>query len=203
MAVGRRSEEIASAAALAAALVMTNAADRYIDRVGESAPVSPDLLLSRLPTVDLSWLYWWGAAAFIALAVAAAVSRERGRWPFLARSYALVLAARAGLMTLTPLHIPAGAVSVDHGFWYSSVGRHLTTHHDLFFSMHTAMPFLGALVFRDKPVRLACGLLSILMGATVLLLKTHYSIDVAGAFLVTYALYHFQRRWLEPAIATC
>lgn len=197
---GRRIEGPASLAALAAALLLTNAADRYLDRVGEAAPVSPDLLLTRLPPIDASWLYWWGAAGFVVLAVAAAVLRERDRWPFLVRSYAFVLAARAGLMILTPLHIPAGAVSVDHGFLYWTVGRHLTTHHDLFFSMHTALPFLGALVFRDRPVRLACGALSVVMAATVLLLKTHYSIDVAGAYLVTYALYHLQLRWVEPMV---
>ena len=62
----------------------------------------------------------------------------------------MLVASRAGLMVLTPLH------------------------HDLFFSM--------------------------LMGITVLLLKTHYSLDVAGAFLVTYAPYRLQRRWLEPMV---
>jgi len=103
-------------------------------------------------------------------------------------------------MILTPLHIPAGAVSVDGGLLYASLGRHLTVHNDLFFSMHTAAPFLGALVFRDRWVSRVCMGFAVLMGVTVLLLKTHYSLDVAGAFLVTYALYRLQRRWLEPPI---
>lgn len=196
----RRTELVLSLAALAGAVALTNVADRYVERAGETAGVSPDFVLSRLPAVDVTGLYWWGAAAFVAFALGAAFLRERGRLAYLARAYAVLLAARAGLMILTPLHIPEGAISVDNGLLYASLGRHLTVHHDLFFSMHTAMPFLGALVFRDRAVALACAGFSVLMGATVLLLKTHYSLDVAGAYLVTYALYRLQRRWLEPAV---
>lgn len=191
---------VLSFAALAAALLLTGAADRYVDAIGPAASTSPDLVLRHLPSLQVAWLYWWGALAFVAFACAAAFLRERGRWGYLARSAALVIAARAVLMCLTPLRIPDGAVSVDSGLIYSTVGRHLTTHNDLFFSMHTAMPFLGSLVFRDRAVRAACLAFAFLMGATVLLLKTHYSLDVAGAFLVPYALHRFQGRWLEPAL---
>lgn len=199
-ATARRMELAVSASALALSLALTHAADAYIERVGETAPVSPDLVLRHLPAVDVSGVYWWGAAAFVLFASAAALLRERDRLAFLARSYALLIAARAGLMILTPLHIPAGAISVDSGPIYASVGRLLTTHHDLFFSMHTAAPFLAALTFRDPAVRRVCLGFSVLLAATVLLLKTHYSLDVAGAYLVTYALYRLQRRRLEPLL---
>lgn len=195
-----RPRELAlSLAALGAALVFSHAADGYVERIGETAPVSPDLILRHLPGVDVSPVYWWGAAAFAAFAAAVALLRERSRLAYFARSYALLVAARACLMNLTPLHIPAGAISVDAGVIHDSVGRLLTVHHDLFFSMHTASPFLASLLFRDRWAKAACLCFAALLGATVLLLKTHYSLDVAGAFLVTYALYVFQRRWLEPA----
>lgn len=189
-----------SCAALAAALALNRAADVYIERVGATAPMSPDTVLSRLPSLDVSAVYWWGAAAFLAVAVAAALLRERDRLGYLARSYAVLIAARAVLMVLTPLHIPAGAVSVDAGVIHDSVGRMMTVHHDLFFSMHTAAPFLASLTFRGRALRAVFLGFSVLLAVTVLLLKTHYSLDVAGAYLVTYALFHFQRRWLEPAV---
>ena len=189
-----------SAAALAAALAFNHAADGYIERVGETAPVSPDLILRHLPGIDVSVIYWWGAAAFFAFAAATALTRERGRLGYFARAYAVLIASRACLMVLTPLHIPAGAISVDGGLIYGSVGKMLTVHHDLFFSMHTASPFLASLLFRDRWAQRTCMAFAVLMGATVLLLKTHYSLDVAGAFLVTYALYRLERRWLEPSV---
>lgn len=193
-------ELAASGAALAAALAFNRAANVHIERVGEAAPVSPDLVLSRLPGVDVSIVYWWGAAAFIAFAAAAAALRERERLGYFARMYAALIVSRACLMTLTPLHIPEGAISVDSGLIYGSVGKMLTSHHDLFFSMHTAAPFLASLLFRDAWARRVSLAFAVLMGVTVLLLKTHYSLDVAGAFLVTYSLYRLERRWIEPAV---
>jgi hypothetical protein len=174
--------------------------DGYVERVGETAPVSPDLILRHLPGVDVSVVYWWGAAAFVVFAACVALFRERDRLAYFARVYALLVAARACLMTLTPLHIPAGAISVDGGLLYGSVGRLVTVHHDLFFSMHTAAPFLASLVFRDRWARAVSLGFSLLLGATVLLLKTHYSLDVAGAFFVTYSLYRLERLWVEPLV---
>jgi hypothetical protein len=193
-------ELVGSFAALAAAMLFNHAADGYVERVGETAPVSPDLVLRHLPGVDVSAIYWWGAALFAAFAAAVALTRERNRLAYFARAYALLIFARACLMNLTPLHIPAGAISVDGGLLYGSVGKLVTVHHDLFFSMHTAAPFLASLLFRDRWASRVCLAFSCLLAATVLLLKTHYSLDVAGAFLVTYALYTFERRWVEPPV---
>lgn len=195
---GRPRELLWSGALLACALLFNRAANLYIERVGEGAPMSPDLVLRHLPGVDVSLVYWWGAAAFVLFAAAVALSRERRRLGYFARAYAVLIASRACLMTLTPLHIPAGAISVDSGLIYGTVGRLVTSHHDLFFSMHTAAPFLASLLFRERRDRAVCLAFAVVMGATVLLLKTHYSLDVAGAFLVTYALYRLERRWVEP-----
>jgi hypothetical protein len=196
----RRLELGLSVAALAAALAFNHRIDAFVERVGETAPVSPDLILRHLPGVDVSAVYWWGAAAFVVFAAAAAFLRERERLGAFARAYSVLIAARACLMTLTPLHIPAGAISVDGGMIYGSVGRMVTVHHDLFFSMHTAAPFLAFLLFRDAWIRRTCLAFSVLLGAAVLLLKTHYSLDVAGAYFVAYSLYRFERLWLEPPI---
>lgn len=189
-----------SVGALGGAMVFNHAADLYIERVGETAPVSPDLVLRHLPAMDASAVYWWGATAFMVFAAGVALLRERSRVPYFARAYALLVAARACLMVLTPLHIPAGAISVDSGVIYGSFGRMMTVHHDLFFSMHTASPFLASLLFRERWASRICMGFALLLGATVLLLKTHYSLDVAGAFLVTYALYRLEHRWVEPVV---
>jgi membrane-associated phospholipid phosphatase len=196
----RKGELAVSTAALFAAMAFNHRADRYIERVGNRAPVSPDLILRHLPGVDVSMIYWWGAAAFVAFAAVYALLRERPRLAYFARMYAVLVLARACLMVLTPLHIPDGAISVDAGVIHDSIGTMLTVHNDLFFSMHTASPFLASLMFRDAWARRTCFAFAVLMAATVLLLKTHYSLDVAGAFLVTYALYRLEHRWIEPRV---
>jgi hypothetical protein len=61
---------------------------------------------------------------------------------------------------------------------------------DSFFSGHTGMPFLGALVFwDDKLVRWVYILASIFFAIVVLLGHLHYSIDVFSAFFITYSIY--------------
>ena len=65
--------------------------------------------------------------------------------------------------------------------------------------MVTAMPFLGALVFRDLAARAAFLALSATLAAAVLLARLHYSIDVAAAYAFTLALHYGNRRWLRPA----
>src|SRR5207249_132495 len=72
---------------------------------------------------------------------------------------------------------------------FNQVGRYFTVHNDLFFSLHTALPFLGFLAFRTRAVRWSCLAFSILLGATVLLGRNHYSVDVAAAYLITYAVF--------------
>jgi hypothetical protein len=67
---------------------------------------------------------------------------------------------------------------------------------DMFFSGHTAIPFLGFLLF-DGKIRyfFLCG--SICMGTVVLLMHLHYSIDVFSAFFITYCCYRVGNVLLE------
>lgn len=176
-------------AALGGSLLLNNAAGRYAERMGELAHESPDLLFRILPVVDLRFLFVWGFAAFVALAVGASLREERGRAARIAWMYALLIACRSLFLILTPMRLPESALPLQGYFLYDRIGRFLTMRNDLFFSAHTSLPFLGYLAFRPRPVRLAFLGLSVSMAATVILCRLHYSIDVAAAYFITYALY--------------
>ena len=66
---------------------------------------------------------------------------------------------------------------------------------DLFFSGHTGLPFLMALIFWSSP-RIRCFFLalSVFFAVTVLLGHLHYSIDVASAYLITYSIFCIARQ---------
>ena len=66
----------------------------------------------------------------------------------------------------------------------------------MFFSGHTAMPFLGFYLFRRSWVRYAFLAGSIVMGFVVLAMHVHYSIDVLAAFFMTYGSYRIGHRIL-------
>ena len=64
------------------------------------------------------------------------------------------------------------------------------------------LPFLAFLIMRGRWVKLSFLLLSLLLAASVLLGRMHYSIDVFGAFFITYALHRAEARWFQPAYAS-
>ena len=74
----------------------------------------------------------------------------------------------------------------------------LSLQNDMFFSGHTAIPFLGLLLFK-RPVRyfFLCG--SIRMGVVVLLIHVHCSIDVVAAFFMTYTSYRMGNALISKA----
>jgi membrane-associated phospholipid phosphatase len=62
---------------------------------------------------------------------------------------------------------------------------------DLFFSGHTGLPFLIALIYWDhKTYRIIFITLAAIFGSVALMGHLHYSIDVFAAFFITYAIYH-------------
>lgn len=199
----KRAVELAAAlAALGASLWLNRAAGRLADTLGSHAHTAPDLLLGWLPFVDTRLLFVWGFAGFVALAVGAGALRERRRAAYLLWIYALLISVRSFFIILTPMQSPEGAPVMGGDWIFDVVGRHLVFRHDLFFSSHTALPFLGYLVFRDRWVRLAFLGLSVLMAATVLLGRFHYSIDVFAAYFITYAVYRGEIRWFRGPYRT-
>ncbi len=60
---------------------------------------------------------------------------------------------------------------------------------DLFFSGHVAYTFLMCLVFRDTPAKYFLILFHCLVTAATIVGRFHYTIDVIGAYAITYSLY--------------
>lgn len=187
----------ASLCGLLAALALNHKLGRLASAQGELAHPSPDLLLSVLPRVDLRFVFVYGFAAFLVWLIAAALWRERHHLAHIAWLYALLIAVRSLFIVLTPMRTPADALWVAGDPLFDVLGKHLTFKHDLFFSSHTALPFLAYLIFRDRWARWSFLAISLLMAFTVLATRLHYSIDVLAAFFITYALYRWERRWLR------
>lgn len=195
----RRAELAVALLALAGSLRLSYAAGLMAERRGRHAPVSPDLLWRWLPVWDTHTAFIWGFAAFLAWLFAAGLLFERRRCAYIAWSYALLTALRSFFIVLTPLSLPPDAAPLQGDALYAWIGHYLTFRYDLFFSAHTALPFLAFLVFRRPLVRLSFLAFSLGLALTVLLGRLHYSIDVFAAFFITYALHRAEARWFQPA----
>lgn len=153
-----------------------------------------DLFLDILPRYNVDIIFIEGAVALFIFVVLLLVYEPR-RLPFVVKSAALFILIRAAFTTLTHLG-PTFPESVDFGA--GGVLQGLTSGGDYFFSGHTGMPFLFALLFwQMKKLRIVFLSVSILFAVSALIGHLHYSIDVFAAFFITYSIYCIAKRAFE------
>lgn len=177
--------------ALVAALVLNYFAGRYAAIHGRGQPsLTADLLLNVLPHYNVQGLFVWGFLAFVLVAAGAGFFERRAA--YIVWMYALLTSLRSFFIVLTPMGAPPGAALPHGDFLFDISGRWLTFGNDLFFSSHTSMPFLGFLVFERRTTRMVMLGFSIILAGCTLIGRYHYSIDVAAAFFITFALVQAQ-----------
>jgi hypothetical protein len=150
-----------------------------------SGPVT-DVILSNIRVYDMDAIFIYGPVLFWAIVVVY-LFFEPKKIPFTFKSIGLFLVIRSLFTSMThmgpfPTHIPINASGLFGAF---------TSGNDLFFSGHTGLPFLMALVFwQTKSMRYFCLISSLIFGTVVLMTHLHYTIDVFGAFFITYTIFH-------------
>jgi len=149
-----------------------------------SNPVT-DIILSNIPVFDVDFFFAYGAFAFIAL-IGFLCAFRLERFPFVLKSIALFVIIRSIFISLTHMGPFPDMMSISPNFI-----NKFTFGSDLFFSGHTGMPFLIALIFwKNRKLRYIFLALSLIFGAVVLLGHYHYTIDVLSAFFITFGIYH-------------
>ena len=144
-----------------------------------------DIILSNTPVFDFEFIFVQGAIMLI-LFVIVLCFRFRAMAPFLIKTTALFVIIRAAFVSLTHIGPYPLKLQVESGLL-----NFITSGNDLFFSGHTGLPFLIALIFWDHVyIRTLFLSSSIIFGVIVLLSHLHYSIDVFSAFFITYSIYH-------------
>ena len=145
-----------------------------------------DIILSNTRAYDVDMLFIGGILTFF-LFILVWCLRYPAQMPYILKSIALFIAIRSVFVTLTHLGpYPDSILILNTGI----MGK-INFWADLFFSGHTGMPFLMALIFwKNKLLRYLFILAAISFGIIVLLWHLHYSIDVLAAFFITYTIHH-------------
>jgi len=179
-----------------------------------SAPTVPDLLLSLVPRLD--WLAHWNYYLWIACYFPPALYllyRDRKLFARFIIIDGVISLTRGLMIPLTGLGPPVGAdlnalrpFSLWPTWWQlvnpyraligDTAGIYLTK--DMFFSGHIATTFLLYLFARrlgkkESRVFLALQVFSLLV---VFFSHLHYTIDVIGAYAITFTLFTLGNRWL-------
>lgn len=144
-----------------------------------------DIILSNTRVYDFEFFFVYVSIALMLFVVILCL-RFRKTAPFLLKTVSLFIIIRSIFVSLThigpfPLKLQLSSKLLDF----------ITTGNDLFFSGHTGLPFLIALIFWDHVyIRTLFLVSSVVLGTGVLLAHLHYSIDVFSAFFITYSIYH-------------
>jgi len=176
----------------ALSLFISHQASNYAD-VRASNYVT-DILLDNLPTFDVDGILNYGVIVFSLLVIYLLVTEPK-KIPFTLKSLALFIIIRSAFVTLTHL----GPVPAETSINPNDLLSRLIIGRDYFFSGHTGMPFLIALIFwKDKIARYISIAMSLLFGTSVILGHLHYSIDVFAAFFITYSIFRIAVRAFSP-----
>ncbi len=173
----------------AASLVVNFYAGTYATDV-QSGSVT-DIVLSNTRAYDLESIFVYGPV-FLWVFVSFLGFSDPQKIPFIIKSIALFVIIRSIFVSLTHLGPFPTSIAIDYT---SSVVKKFTFGGDLFFSAHTGLPFLMALIFGENLfLFVVFTIVAIFFGAVVLLAHLHYSIDVLAAFFITYAIFQIAKK---------
>jgi hypothetical protein len=154
----------------------------------ESGSVT-DIILSNTHTYDVDGIFVVGSFAMVAFILFLSF-RKLNTLPFIGESIALFVMIRSVFITLTHIGPFPTRISID-----SDMLSRVSFGGDLFFSGHTGLPFLMALIFWKIPsLRYTFLTISVFFAVIVLLGHLHYSIDVVSAYFITYSIFHIAQR---------
>lgn len=177
---------------LTLALMVQVTAGRHSYRKAITASFENDLILDNIPTVNLDEVIVQGAILLAALTIFMIIRHPRYLL-FSLKAVAIFIAIRSLFINLTPLGIYPEQAVFDQGFG-SGLYNYLNFEGNYFFSGHTGLPFLMALIFWQKKwARNLFFGVSLLFAVSVLLAHVHYSIDVFAAPFISYGIFRIAK----------
>lgn len=165
------------------ALVLEYFSSLYVGKTGGVS--APDLILDHIPTIDLDFIFIYGGAFVTLLLLIYPLFYRVKEVHKVISQFSLLVLMRDAFITFTHLADPVAALNFVAPKWFYI----FTFQNGLFFSGHTAIPFLGFLLFKGSKIRYFFLFASIVMGIVVLLMHVHYTIDVLSAFFITYGTF--------------
>ena len=173
---------------LATSLVVQFFATDYVTRSGSGSVT--DVILSNTRVYEVGGIFVWGSVALTLVGLWVALRRPN-YLPFVMKSVATFTLIRSFFISLTHISPFPTRALIDSTFFTREAFTGIFTGNDLFFSGHTGLPFLLALIFwENKILRIIFLCFSVMFAVVVLLGHLHYSIDVLSAYFITFTIFN-------------
>lgn len=185
----RKREFVLTLIALILMLVLFSRFAVFVE--GRPGVVLDDPLLRLLPSFDLTWPIFVVIYGGILLGVVT-LARLPDALLLAMRSYVLLLVVRIAAMYVAPFAPPEKMILLIDPV--AGIGPGNALRNDLFFSGHTATLFLLSLTSVPSHLRRLFLVLTILLGAMLLLQHVHYTVDVLSALFFTWGCYSLSKK---------
>lgn len=183
---------------LGASLIVQFFVSGYVNGLS-SIPVT-DLILSNIRVYDVDLIFVYGSVLLLFVGLFVGLKKINCA-PFIMKSVAIFTLIRSVFVSLTHISAFPTHIIINSTFFNNGVFSGIFNGNDLFFSGHTGLPFLLALMFWDnKNLRYIFLGFSVTFAIVVLLGHIHYSIDVLSAYFITYSIFQickclFNKDW--------
>jgi hypothetical protein len=179
--------------ALLGGIGLNNASQAYLHdyiSMGKTLPILSDLILDKLPFINVSIIYDIFAIIPILLAVIYIIrKKDYNRIPFIFLMIGIFYIVRGIFIVLTPFGNPPmfnGSYPLFHGFANYELG--------VYPSGHAGNVFLILLLLNDIVYKWLIGICLIIVIMTLFLAHSHYSIDILSGLFFAYAIQSFGQK---------
>jgi hypothetical protein len=173
--------------AILAGVAVNNASQAYLHYYisqGKSLPILSDMILDKIPVINVTLIYDIFAIIPIVLAVVYIIhKRDYNRVPFIFLMIGIFYVVRGIFIVLTPFGNPPmfnGSDPLFHGFANYELG--------VYPSGHAGNVFLILLLINSRVYKWLIGICLIVVILALFLAHGHYSIDILSGLFFAYAI---------------
>lgn len=170
-----------------AGVAVNNASQAYLHYYiskGKSLPILSDLILDKLPFINVALIYdMFGIISIVLAGVYIVHRKDYNRLPFILLMIGIFYVVRGIFIVLTPFGNPPmfnGSYPLFHGFANYELG--------VYPSGHAGNVFLILLLVNDRVYKWLIGICLILVIFSLFLAHSHYSIDILSGLFFAYAI---------------